>query len=111
MKVARTRRVLGIGGNPGVCARVIFAAAVQKIASISSAPDNHFVAGPNSCLILTSKGCVVYAGRDPTVCLRIVSAAGVKTAEAAAIPAPNDHFRTTPDCGVSIAGVGRSVDP
>jgi hypothetical protein len=60
-------------------------------------------------VIKSPSGNVGVAGRCPTVSRRAVSCAAIKIGVTDVIPtAPNDHFRTTPDCGVMEA-TGRGI--
>ena len=80
---------------------------VFKIAAVgSSAPDDHFAAGPDCRVIVSGSGRVGGAGGCPTVGAGIVSPAGVQKM----LPldsAPDDHFAAGPDCRVSVSGSGR----
>ena len=71
-------RVGGAGGCPTIRARIVSPAGVQSRLVPSSAPDDHFTAGPHCRVIESGVGCVGGAGSCPTIRAGIVSPAGVK---------------------------------
>ena len=81
---------------------------VFKPTDPSSAPDDHFAAGPHCRVSESGSGRVGRAGGCPTVGAGIVSARRCsKTAEGAVTSAPDDHFTAGPDCRVTDSGSGR----
>jgi hypothetical protein len=75
----------------------------------SSAPYDHFVAGPYCRVICSANRRASGAGSCPTIRVRIVSPAGVKNVgRKASISAPDDHFAASPHCGVKVS-VSRSI--
>src|SRR5436305_1337104 len=73
---------------------------------MTSAPDDHFSAGPDCRVKLSARGRVGGAGGCPTVGIRRVSTAGAHIA-AVAISAPDDHLAAGPHCRVSLSARGR----
>src|SRR4029077_6922200 len=80
MKGSTSRRASCAGGCPTVGAGIIFPAGIQIVRAdvIPSAPYDHFSAGPDCCVAIARVGRADVAGRGPTVCGRIISAAGVE---------------------------------
>src|SRR5207248_10560833 len=74
-------------------------------AVLTSAPHDHFTAGPYCHVIAARTGRIGGAGGCPTVGAGVVSPAGVQIA--AAISAPDDHFTASPHCCVLCSGRGR----
>ena len=72
----------------------------QPVQVVNSSPNDHFIAGPDCCVILSGRRRVGGAGGCPTVGAGIVSPASVQIA--AIISAPDDHFTAGPDCRVSF---------
>ena len=75
---------------------------------ISSAPDDHFTAGPDCRVKLSGSGRVGGAGGCPTIRARIVSPASVQEVTAV-ISTPDDHFTAGPDCRVRSRPAGALV--
>ena len=73
--------------------------------SLSSAPDDHFTAGPDCRVTPSGRGRVSRAGGCPTIGGGIVSPASVQTARYTSTP--DDHFAAGPDCRVMGSGRGR----
>ena len=74
-----------------------------------STPDDHFSAGPDRRVLVSSIRRVGGAGGRPTVRAGIVSSAGVKN-EGIILPTPDDHFTAGPDCAVVDSAIGRVGD-
>ena len=70
---------------------------------MSSAPDDHFTAGPDCRVLSASRGCVDPGGSRPTIRSWVVSPAGVYPANALLMTrtAPDNHFAASPHCGVT----------
>jgi len=87
-------------------------ASVQKAEAIITAPDDHFTAGPDCRVELACSGGIVGAGGYPIIRARRISPPGVQIGETSIrFSAPDDHFATRPDCGVSYPAswnVGRA---
>src|SRR4029077_15102405 len=71
-------RACGAGGGPTIRARIVSAARIQVVGEISSAPDDHFTAGPHcsvqvsggrgvdgacSCPSINARACPIEGGR------------------------------------------------
>ena len=69
----------------------------------TSAPDDHFTAGPHCRVTASGSGRVGGAGGRPTIRAGIVSAAGVQIGWCS-ISAPDDHFAAGPHCRVTALG-------
>src|SRR5205814_8132028 len=95
-------RASDVRGRPTVCAGIISTAGVQKVDSIgssgTSAPDDHFTAGPHCRVTGSRSGRVARTGDCPTIHTRIVSATGVEIADIKITSTPNDHITASPDC-------------
>src|SRR5205814_2267635 len=102
------------GGRPTVGAGIISTAGVQKVDSIgssgTSAPDDHFTAGPHCRVTGSSSGRVDRTGDCPTIHAVIVSSAGIHPADNLVISTPNDHFTAGPHCRVLGSANGRVSD-
>ena len=71
------------------------------------APDHHFAAAPNCCVIDSSTG-RVRGGRDcPSIRADVVSPTGVQIGRVTNSP-PDDHFTPGPDRPVNIS-TGRGI--
>ena len=93
-------RVGRAGGYPTISAGSISAAGVQ-IVGISSAPDDHFTAGPDCGGKKSARGRVAQAGGCPTIRAGIVSSAGVYNDDRYQIrPRRSFHCRHTAVCKV-----------
>ena len=77
MPVAASRRTSGTGGRPSIRAGIVSPTGVQKGIVAGSAPNNHFIADPDSTVELTSIKRVSSAGCRPTIRAGIISPAGV----------------------------------
>ena len=85
-------------------AGIISATGVVVVETISSAPDDHFTAGPHCRVIESGSRCVGGTGGCPTVRTRIISPARVRrAAHGAAGSAPDHHFTASPDSRVKIS--------
>ena len=73
----------------------------------SSAPDDHFTAGPDCRVPASGRGRIGGAGGRPTIGAGIVSPAGVQCA--CHCTAPDDHFTAGPDCRVRSRAAGALV--
>jgi hypothetical protein len=103
-----TQHIIGDAGcYPIVGSRIVSAACVYVVHTISSAPDDHFAARPLYGVKPSSLGRVDGAGGRPTVRVWIVSAAGVKIAVIVVVPTPHDRLAAGPDCGVVGSSCGR----
>src|SRR4029077_1048530 len=69
-------------------------------------PDDHFTAGPDRRVMVSSRGRSGRADGRPTISAGSVSPAGVQKVVLAPSP-PNDHFTPGPDCSVLGSGFGR----
>ena len=87
--------------------RAVSPASVQDRLPVKSAPDDHFVAGPDCRVIDSGSGRVGGAGGCPTIGARIVSPASVQIAAGIVNSAPDDHFAAGPHCRVNVSGSGR----
>ena len=76
---------------------------------LTTAPDNHFSAGPDCRVKSSSRRRVGDGGRRPRIGRRVVFAAGIQIASDVIITAPNDHFTAGPDRSVVCSCVGRVV--
>src|SRR5437016_13481707 len=83
--------VSGASGCPTVGAGVVSPARVQKTAIAESAPDNHFITGPDGSVPLPAFRRVTGTGGCPGVRRRVVSAAVVQRGTTV-ICAPDDHL-------------------
>jgi hypothetical protein len=82
------RGVRDTGSYPTVAAWTVPAAGVQMaVGGVSSAPNNHFTAGPHSRLVLSAIGGVGGAGGCPRVRAEIISPAG--SYKGAAVESPH----------------------
>ena len=92
----------------GIRTGIVSPAGVQEADAVTTAPDNHFSAGPD-CRVTNRRadGRIGDAGRRPGIGCRIVFPAGVQIASGVIITAPNDHFTAGPDCRVICSFVGR----
>jgi hypothetical protein len=96
-------RIGGAGRGPTIGAGIVSPAGVQKIRARiteASAPDDHFAAGPDCCVIGYS-GRISGAGCCPAIGARVVSPAGA----VGVISTPDDHFATRPHCRVTVSGM------
>ena len=88
--------------------RAVSPASVQECRCQSSAPDDHFIAGPDRRVKISGIGRVGSAGGCPAIRAGIVSPASVdRQGSLTSSPAPDDHFIAGPDCGVIESAVGR----
>ena len=78
MKPPAIGGVGGADGCPTVCAGIVSPAGIPVVVIISSAPDDHFAAGPDCRVKPARSGRVDGAGGCPTIRHRIVSPAGVQ---------------------------------
>src|SRR5438876_9866178 len=79
-------RVGSTGSCPTVSAGIVSAAGVQRIAyhcPVTSAPKDHFAAGPHSCVVSSCSGRIGGTGGGPTVGAGITCPASVNKAGAA----------------------------
>jgi hypothetical protein len=80
---------------------------------ISPAPHDHFLAGPDCCVVVSGIGHVRGAGSCPYVRGRVVSSTGVQRIRVSIKAAPDNHFVAGPHCRVKgscirrVAGAGR----
>src|SRR5207245_4559862 len=94
--------VSGCGSGRGICPaiadRIISAAGVQVnvVDAAKSAPDNHFTARPDCCVISSASGRVGKAGDRPRVGEGVVSPA-VEQIVRIRTSAPDNHFPDCPD--------------
>ena len=72
----------------------------------TSAPDDHFTAGPNCRVIVPCLGRVGGAGSCPAISAGIVSPASVEKV-AGVVSAPDDHLAAGPNCRVEVSRLGR----
>ena len=80
MKASRRGSAGGAGSCPSIREGIVSTAGVENAEAIpvtTSAPDNHFGAGPDCRVIPPGFGRVVGGGRCPTVSARVISSAGV----------------------------------
>ena len=68
---------------------------------LSSAPNDHFSAGPHCGVKSRRRGRVGSAGGCPTIGAGIVSRR--QCSDSCAQSAPNDHFTASPDCRVTVS--------
>ena len=110
---ARMRRGTRPGnhsGSRGWCrsrlSAIPSACAANTVTVDSSAPNNHFSAGPHGSMRRSGARCARQAGSCPIVAGWIVSPARIKIAswKSCPGPAPDDHFVARPDCGVRRSG-------
>jgi len=107
---SRGRIVPNVRVCPTVRAGIVSSSSVQSTGeSISSAPDDHFIAGPDCAVVDSANERVRDADGGPTVRARIVSSSGIKN-EGIILPTPDDHFTAGPDCAVVDSGIGRVSD-
>src|SRR5262249_10272571 len=87
-------RTCGAVGSAIVVAGIVPAAGVNNglPAVVVSAPDNHFIAGPDGRVKPPGIGRVGGTGGCPTIGAGVVSAAAVKKRDAAAESAPYNHL-------------------
>jgi hypothetical protein len=101
-------RVEGASEYPSIGDWTIFAAGIENIVSIKSAPNDHFIASPDCCMKVSLGRCIGDARRDPAIRARIIPAPSVRDGN---VPAPHDHFIPRPDCGVKLSarwGISRA---
>ena len=102
MPISGSRRVGDASGCPTVRARIVSDATVQILTTginISSAPNDHFAAGPDCRMVYP--GLISVVGWCPTVGVGIISPAGVSVESDAHLSAPDDHFiARRPHCGM-----------
>ena len=101
MRESASRRVGGVGGCPTIRAGIVSSARIQIAGAISTAPDDHFTASPDSGVRDPASGRVGDTGGCPRVRSGIVSCAGVEEA-AEAGASPDDHFTASPDTRVKV---------
>ena len=93
------------------CAGVKGALVAGTGAIAISAPDNHFTVGRDGSVQISGVGWIDQASCDPTVCNGVVSPAGVKVINRAAvdiaISAPDNHLTAGQDGGVIVSPQGR----
>ena len=107
MNVSGIGRVGDAGGCPTVAAGIVSAAVIQiETIYIFSAPDDHFTAGPDCCVIPSARGRVGNAGGCPSICAGTVFAASVHGPEG--ISTPDDNFTAGPHCRVKVSGGWRT---
>ena len=94
---------VGLGGPD--CAQYL-PPVFKRLTVISSAPDDHFTAGPDCRVTVSRSGRVGGAGGCPTIRAGIVSPAGVEIVGGHR-SAPDDHFTASPHCRVHVSGSGR----
>ena len=95
----------GAGSCPSVRAGVISAACACVAATYESAPDDHFMAGPDCRVTRSTLGSIGHGGSCPSVRAGKVLRASPKGASAI-ITAPDDHHsaRSTLQCDRSAVG-------
>ena len=86
--------------------RAVSATGVKLDRAVTSAPDDHFAAGPYCRVIAPSVGRVGGVGGCPTIRRGVISAAGVKKVVSVA-SAPGYHFEEGPDGGVTESALRR----
>ena len=96
MVVSTSGRAVSAGGYPSVGAGIIFAASVQKVGAIPSAPGDHLAASPHRSVLVSTSGRTIGARGCPGVGDGIISAAGVQKAVTVK-SAPDDHYHFTFD--------------
>ena len=93
-----SRRIIGFRGDPCIRIRLVSAAWARIVVTVISAPDDHFVTGPDSGNIVSPGRSVGITRSRPRIRIGIVSST---TAEAAGvIPTPHDHFAASRHCRV-----------
>ena len=110
MAVSASGHIGGASSGPAVRDRIVSSAGVELVNDITSTPDDHFSASPNSCVAGSRRWCVDCSRRCPAVGAGIVSSACVELVSEIS-SAPNDHFSAGPHCGVieSIRGRVRAA--
>ena len=94
MSVSGSGRVSHDGCCPTIGNRIVSPTGVQIAAKVTSAPNDHFAAGPDRRMAEPGSGSVGDVRGCPSVRAGIVSAAGDSPS------APNDHFAASPhSCG------------
>src|SRR5205823_3060778 len=95
----------------GICPTIgvwIVSAAVLTRLATQSTPHNHFTTGPYCGVRRPPIRPAGGGGRNPTVCTRIVSAAGIEVNKGAAVDsAPDNHFTASPDRCVTKTAIRR----
>ena len=74
-----------------------------QLGGVISAPDDHFAAGPNCRVTNSARGRVGRGGRDPTVCVWIVSPACFGVLERLFDATPNYVFSPGPNRRVNLS--------
>ena len=97
--VTGERDVCDAGGSPTIRVGIISATGVkiESRAAKNASPDDHFTGGPQGCVRVARRGCIVEACGDPTVRARVVSAAGIGIIECFIHSAPDNHLIASPD--------------
>src|SRR2546426_895060 len=125
MAGSRHRRSVGFDRCPLVASRIVASAVVlgfegsrfiEAETGTGSAPDDHFVAGPNRRVAGARRRRVDERSGCPATGREIETPAGVKSANlirGICLAAPNDHLRSGPDRGVvgAAKGVGSRGQP
>jgi len=88
LRISRRGRVADAASHPAIVDRVISAASVYIISTISSTPDDHFAACPHRSVVPSCGRRVRDVGSYPTVRARIVSSAAVQVAVSTASVSP-----------------------
>src|SRR5262249_62384487 len=104
--ISAGRRTGRAGDDTSVAASILSAASIKNdvAAEVSSAPDDHFAAGPHCRVRVSARGCIGRAGGCPTIGAGIVPAASVKGVTYGAVkPAPDDHLTAAPRCRVPFS--------
>lgn len=103
--------IVGAGGYPTICVRVVCPAGVRIVKVVSTAPDYHFTASPDSGVIGSFRRRVSGAGSCPTIRAWIVLPSGVEIdiwIRRIVIATPHDHLTAGPCCRVIYSAI-RSV--
>jgi hypothetical protein len=100
VKPSANGRVVGACSCPTVSAGIVPRAGVKNVRQVNPAPDNHFTADPDCCVIDSAIRRISEAGSCPRIRARIISSASMQKDGAFTYPAPDDHFTARPDCGV-----------